>query len=91
MREGAVVQPVFQKLQEAGGRISLGDLFRLGGESGRKAIVDDVHYSPGFNRFLADHTARHVNLPNLVARAGGDGLSGIHRKRANTAVAPLRR
>jgi hypothetical protein len=74
MREGAVVQPVFQKLQEAGGRIYLGDLFRLWG-SGRKAIVDDVHYSPGFNRFLAEHAARHVNLPNLVARAGGDGLS----------------
>jgi hypothetical protein len=65
------VQPVYKQMQQDEGRIYLGDLFHLWG-SGRKAIVDDVHYSPGFNRFLAEHVAKYVNLVRLVP--GSDGV-----------------
>ncbi len=33
----------------------------------RKAIIDNVHYSPLFNRFLAEHIARHtIDLKSFV-------------------------
>ena len=64
------VQPVYKQIQQEGSRIYLGDLFHLWGD-GRKAIVDDVHYSPGFNEFLAEHIAKHVDLVRLVPGASG--------------------
>ncbi len=32
----------------------------------RKAIVDDVHYSPEFNRLLAEEVAKQFDLPALA-------------------------
>ncbi|MDP3091177.1 MAG: SGNH/GDSL hydrolase family protein [Nitrospira sp.] len=64
------LQLVYAQMQQDEGRIYLGDLFRLYGE-GRKAIVDDCHYSPGFGRFLAEHVAKYVNLGRLVPGASG--------------------
>jgi hypothetical protein len=37
----------------------------------RQAIVDDVHYSPAFNRFLAEQVARRID-PGALAAAGTD-------------------
>ncbi|MEO5863626.1 MAG: hypothetical protein ABIQ79_01125, partial [Nitrospiraceae bacterium] len=59
------VQPVYNQMRQEKDRIYLGDLFGAWGEK-RKAIVDDVHYSPGFNRFLAEHVAKHIDLAGLV-------------------------
>lgn len=47
--------------------IDLTNLFELWGHD-RKAIVDQVHYSPNFSRFLAQHVADHIDLKSLVAR-----------------------
>ncbi len=47
--------------------IDLTNLFELWGHD-RKAIVDQVHYSPNFNRFLAQHVADHIDLKSLVPR-----------------------
>ncbi len=47
--------------------IYLGDLFEAWGPD-RKAIVDDLHYSPGFNEFLAQHVADHIEIEALSPR-----------------------
>ncbi|HEX2056126.1 MAG TPA: hypothetical protein VHF07_06515, partial [Nitrospiraceae bacterium] len=44
----------------------LGDLFSVWGK--RKAVIDELHYSPAFNRFLAEQIARHIDLKRLVPR-----------------------
>lgn len=62
------VQPFYNQMRQEKDRIYLGDLFGAWGER-RKAIVDDVHYSPGFNRFLAEHVAKHIDLRGLVPRS----------------------
>lgn len=45
--------------------VDLTGLFAEWGED-RKAIVDDVHYSPAFNRFLAEQVARRIDLDALL-------------------------
>jgi hypothetical protein len=50
------------------GVIDLTNLFRLWGD-GRKAIIDDVHYSPKFNHFLAEHVADQIHLGSLINSA----------------------
>ena len=43
----------------------------------RKAIVDDVHYSPEFNRLLAEEVAKHLDLPALAdAKLGAREMPG---------------
>jgi hypothetical protein len=54
----------YKRLRDKAERIYLGDLFERWGHN-RKAIVDDVHYSPSFNQFLARHIANHINLKTL--------------------------
>ncbi|MCB0419073.1 MAG: SGNH/GDSL hydrolase family protein [Bdellovibrionales bacterium] len=39
----------------------LGDLCRTFGFD-KRVIVDDVHYSPAFNEFIASEMARHINI-----------------------------
>jgi hypothetical protein len=34
----------------------------------RKAIVDNIHYSPGFNKFLAQHVAEFIEVHHLRPR-----------------------
>ena len=53
-------------MQEADGYVDLTDLFE---KWGQKAIVDSGHYSPNFNRFLAEAIASKVDL----SQAKGDG------------------
>ena len=50
------------------GIISLADLFELWGTD-KKAIIDDVHYSPSFNHFLAQHVSNHIDLRALSPRS----------------------
>jgi len=45
---------------------SLMGLFQEWGE--RKAILDDCHYSPAFNRFLAERVAARLDLAALTSR-----------------------
>lgn len=50
--------------------VYLGQLFDdYGTGEGRKAIIDDVHYSPGFNRFLAERVASYIDLGKLSGRS----------------------
>ena len=50
------------------GIIDLANLFKSWGRD-RKAIIDDVHYSPKFNQFLAQHVADQIDLASLVNNA----------------------
>lgn len=70
MKYRELVQPVYKQMLQDKQRIYLGDLFQTWGKR-RKAIVDDVHYSPGFNRFLAEHVAGYLNLEDLVPISSG--------------------
>jgi hypothetical protein len=61
-------QKSYQRLlKDQTGRIDLSDLFEEWGNT-RKAIVDNVHYSPAFNEFLAQHVAKYVDLKSLASR-----------------------
>ena len=61
-------QLVYARLRGRNVRIDLADLFDQWG-SGRKAIIDDVHYSPSFNRFLAERVANHIDLRSFPPRS----------------------
>src|SRR5262245_35282669 len=50
------------------GIVDLTNLFEMWGRD-RKAIVDDVHYSPAFNQFLAQHVADQIDLVSLANNA----------------------
>jgi hypothetical protein len=56
-------------MKHEAGFVDLTGLFESWGAS-RKAIVDDVHYSPLFNRFLAQKVASHIDLNALIAGRG---------------------
>jgi hypothetical protein len=50
------------------GIVDLTNLFELWGRD-KKAIIDDAHYSPKFNQFLAQHVADQIDLGSLVSNA----------------------
>lgn len=54
----------YETMRQKGGYIDLSHLFEEWGED-RKAIVDDVHYSPGFGRFVAQHVAGQIDFDEL--------------------------
>jgi len=58
----------FSTSKNVEGIIDLTNLFELWGRA-RKAIIDDVHYSPKFNQFLAQHVADQIDLGSLVSNA----------------------
>ena len=58
-------QHFYDQMKARDGFIDFTGLFAMWGRN-RKAIVDDVHYSPSFNHFLAEHVARHINLASLA-------------------------
>jgi hypothetical protein len=60
-----LTEMLYPRLKPRTGRIDLSELFYEWGAQ-RKAIIDDVHYSPGFNEFLARHIASHVDLRSLA-------------------------
>ena len=55
---------LYEQLRQTPTYIDLSQLFKLWGVD-RKAIVDDLHYSPGFNEFLAEHVAAYIDLDDL--------------------------
>jgi hypothetical protein len=57
----------YKRMSGTKGVTDLTNLFQVWG-LGRKAIVDDCHYSPSFNRFLAEHVAKHIALETLLPR-----------------------
>lgn len=65
--DGKVTVAVYEKLKEDRERIDLSELFQEWGPK-RKAIVDDGHYSPGFNEFLAQRVANSIDLKALTPR-----------------------
>lgn len=47
--------------------ISLADTFNaFGVQQGRKAVLDNIHYTPAFNQFLADTVAARIDLKKLA-------------------------
>lgn len=61
LAEAEVTKHVYRRLRAEKKRIDLAHLFELWGAD-RKAIVDDVHYSPGFNAFIARHVADAIAI-----------------------------
>ena len=47
--------------------IDLSGLFEKWGE--RKALVDDIHFSPAFGEFLAQQVANYIDLKSLAQQA----------------------
>ena len=66
-RERVWMQEFYAGLAQAPGLINLSHLFNDWGQD-RKAIIDDVHYSPDFHRFLAETIASHIPLNRLIPR-----------------------
>ena len=62
-----VATEFYERLRSDRQRIYMGDMFEAWG-SNRKAIVDDVHYSPGFNLFLAKEVTKYIDLKALKTR-----------------------
>lgn len=61
------VQRVYPRLEAESGFINLTGLFERWGKD-KKAIIDELHYSPTFHRFLAEHIADHLELKSLKPR-----------------------
>jgi hypothetical protein len=57
----------YARMRTGRGYIYLGDLFKAWGVK-RKAVIDELHYSPPFHRFLAEQIAGHIDLRRSAAR-----------------------
>jgi hypothetical protein len=55
------ITPVYAGLKDDSHFIYLGDLFDEWGRE-NKAIIDEVHYSPAFNEFVAKKISEKINL-----------------------------
>lgn len=72
------------------GQTAATDLTGLFAEWGdRPAIVDDVHYSPAFNRFLAEQVARRIDVGALASARAGRPAAPTGAPRAVYPVAPM--
>jgi hypothetical protein len=60
---------LYDTLRREKGVLYLGDLYRAWGPR-RKACIDDVHYTSGFNKFLAENLASHLDLRKLPVSPG---------------------
>jgi hypothetical protein len=60
----------YEYLRSTGKYVDLTSLFQSWGNN-RKAIVDDVHYSPAFNEYLAKHVADSIDIDALSGRDKG--------------------
>jgi hypothetical protein len=58
------VAALYERLSQAGEYIDLSGLFEVWG-SDRRAIIDDLHYSPGFNALLARRVADEIRIETL--------------------------
>ena len=60
----AIVKMVYERVTHNKEIIDLSNLYEKWGED-KKAFVDDYHFSPEFNKFLAKNIAEHINLDEL--------------------------
>jgi hypothetical protein len=65
----------YEQLRTDDTDIDLSGLFMNWGS--RKAFVDDSHYSPSFNKYLAQHVARFVDVGHLRPRDMGEPTGGV--------------
>lgn len=66
--------------------ISLAQAFRdYGVDQGRKAVVNGMHYSPNFNKFLAETVAAHIDLRKIASlpAAQNSPPTGVQRQIAS--------
>jgi hypothetical protein len=77
-----------ERMRSEEGVIRLTSLFdEYGVAPDRKAIVDDVHYSPAFSRFLAERVAAEIDLVSLASSRDPLPPTGVSRA---AAIAPER-
>jgi len=62
-------EALYGTLRREKGLLFLGDLFTAWGPR-RKACINEVHYTPGFNKFLAEHLAAQIDLKKLPVSRG---------------------
>lgn len=62
-----LAQETYARLSADPGLLNLSGLFQVWGAD-NKAIIDELHYSPAFNRFLAEHISKHIDLKSLAPR-----------------------
>jgi lysophospholipase L1-like esterase len=55
--------PLYEILKKSPGYVYLGDLFNEYGY--RRVIIDNCHYSPSFNKYLAEKVASYIDLKNM--------------------------
>jgi hypothetical protein len=67
IQDQKLIGMLYERLEPEKGRLDLSEFFSQWGEN-RKAIVDDVHYSPGFSKFLAEEIAKHIDLQSFAPR-----------------------
>lgn len=75
-------QKFYGLIKNTKGFVDLTELFVLWG-SKRKAIIDDCHYSPSFNHFLAQHVAKYIDLASLATKPidlDGSNSTGAPRR-----------
>lgn len=65
MEKKMIKRVLYDFIRQDTGYIDLSNLFELWGAD-RKSIIDDVHYSPAFNRFLAERVASYIDLADLA-------------------------
>jgi hypothetical protein len=59
-----------EQIRQSGETIYLGQLFDdYGVRQDRKVIIDDCHYSPNFNRFLAERVASYIDLSRIATNS----------------------
>jgi lysophospholipase L1-like esterase len=66
---------LYRQLKSDKEYIDLSDLFAEWGD--RKAVVDDCHYSPSFNEFLAHRVAEFIHINLLEPRAMAAPTGGV--------------
>jgi len=64
LRARMLAGSLYEKLQAQDGTVFLGNLFEEWGLE-RRALIDNVHYSPAFNQFLAQRISSHIRLSRL--------------------------
>ena len=77
----ATVQQIYPLLMAEPGMVNLSGLFDLWGKD-KKAIIDELHYSPPFHHFLAAQIADHIDLSKLHPRPlhlDEDAATGLPR------------
>jgi hypothetical protein len=74
----AFVTGLYEQLKTDKEYIDLSDLFAEWGY--RKAVVDDSHYSPSFNEFLAHRVAEFIHMNLLEPRGMAAPTGGVRRQ-----------